>query len=454
MSDVADNEEEEEEEDEEEEEEDEDEQAEFCPTGCDQGLYDKMLDFREKKADAEDYCQGLQKAVDDLKKQIDRLKSREKQINKDMIGAELEMQQFQQQKQAGLNQISVMVPLSISQIYAFEDSGVTVNPPEKVAVSHNTTVTNDAGVTTMDQTERSVEHGGGLQTISTSINSADITQVDALNNGPVSETRSNDEDRSLVADMDMKSSVLLQQRELNKLYTRVLELYNECDSSRGNFRELRKDRVRLSKDCDTKRESIEGLKNKCTDLQALKFGKVIDIDELEAGSDRTVEEQLEKVIADSRGQYVAEIDKLVAEQQRLEEELYNVTKQNSEKLSSISQLAQTRLDITRELNEKGDKVSKDSKFDDLRDKDERKRLQAYVQLQQREIEALKTKIFVLKRKTATSIFYPTLPYPVPSSSLIESSATGSIGLSFTQSQYNNQSEINNSNNILPPIIPK
>ena len=55
---------------------------------------------------------------------------------------------------------------------------------------------------------------------------------------------------------------------------------------------------------------------------------------------------------------------------------------------------------------------------------------AHVQLQQREIEALQTKIFVLKRKTATSIFYPTLPNPVPSSSLIESSATGSIGIFY------------------------
>jgi hypothetical protein len=72
-----------------------------------------------------------QKAFDDLKKSIDRLKGREKQIVKDSAAAEMEIDQFQLHKQAALNQIKVFIPLKFSQIYCFETSGVITGPTDK-----------------------------------------------------------------------------------------------------------------------------------------------------------------------------------------------------------------------------------------------------------------------------------------------------------------------------------
>jgi hypothetical protein len=63
------------------------------------------------------------------------LKQREKQIAKDAQQTELEVQQFQLQKQAALNQISVVVPLKISQLYMFEKSGRLTGPTDKVSAT-------------------------------------------------------------------------------------------------------------------------------------------------------------------------------------------------------------------------------------------------------------------------------------------------------------------------------
>ena len=114
---------------EEEEEEDDDddlddeEVEDICPVGCDNIIYEKVLDSREKRLDIDEVMTDVVKIVDDLKKSLDRLKSREKQIDKDAKSTESEIQQFQLQKQLALNQIDIYVPLHISQIYTFSTSG-------------------------------------------------------------------------------------------------------------------------------------------------------------------------------------------------------------------------------------------------------------------------------------------------------------------------------------------
>lgn len=128
-----DNDEEEEEDfdDDDDEEEDDEEVEDICPPGCDQSLFEKILELREKKLDTEEVCNDIQKTIDDLKKTADRLKQREKQIIKEAQQTEYEVQQFQLQKQAALNQIKVVVPLRLSQLFSFESSGLLTGPSDK-----------------------------------------------------------------------------------------------------------------------------------------------------------------------------------------------------------------------------------------------------------------------------------------------------------------------------------
>lgn len=117
--------------DEDDDEEDDEEVDDICPPGCDQVLFEKILELREKKLDTEEVSSDIQKSIDELKKTSDRLKAREKQIAKEAQQTEYEVQQFQLQKQAALNQIKVVVPMRIGQIYAFEQSGILTGPEDK-----------------------------------------------------------------------------------------------------------------------------------------------------------------------------------------------------------------------------------------------------------------------------------------------------------------------------------
>ena len=71
--------------------------------------------------------------IDEFKKSFDRYKQREKQTLKDVQQADIEVRQFHHQKQAALNQIEVIVPIKLSQIYAFEGSGVHTKPYDILA---------------------------------------------------------------------------------------------------------------------------------------------------------------------------------------------------------------------------------------------------------------------------------------------------------------------------------
>lgn len=131
--DDMDDEEEEEEEEDDDDDDYDDEIEDTCPPGCDVALYDHVLEYREKRLDIEEFMTDIQKGLDELKKTKDRLKQREKQIDKDAKSAELEIQNFQRQKQAALNKVEIYVPLRLSQLYTFDTSGVLSGPTDDEA---------------------------------------------------------------------------------------------------------------------------------------------------------------------------------------------------------------------------------------------------------------------------------------------------------------------------------
>merc|ERR1711871_841706 len=95
---------------------DDDDEEDACPPGCDQTLYDKVLELREKRLDQEEILNEFQKAIDELKRTSDRAHQREKQIDKDLANTELEILAFQNEKQQKLNEQDVILVLKIAQI--------------------------------------------------------------------------------------------------------------------------------------------------------------------------------------------------------------------------------------------------------------------------------------------------------------------------------------------------
>lgn len=87
---------------------------------------------------------------------------------------------------------------------------------------------------------------------------------------------------------------------------------NEASEARAAFKALHKEKKRLEKERESQRDTIENWRDKCNDLMMLKFGRLIDLDALDQGFDRSHEEldqAVKKMEIDTR----KEVAKLQAE---------------------------------------------------------------------------------------------------------------------------------------------
>jgi predicted nuclease with TOPRIM domain len=111
------------------------------------------------------------------------------------------------------------------------------------------------------------------------------------------------------------------------LRNRIGELFSEIEDSRENFKLLHKERLHLLKERDAKSGETENWKQKCKDLQMLKFGREIDLDELEAFSDRTKELEIEGILQADRMKFEKESLELSKEVNNAKEKLISVRSQ-------------------------------------------------------------------------------------------------------------------------------
>lgn len=103
---------------------DENDFEEKCPTECDPGIWNKVLELRERRLDQEEIITDIQKAVEALKKESDALVKKEKVILQTLKATEGEIQDFQTQKQRKLNELRVLVPLRFHQIHFLDNNQV------------------------------------------------------------------------------------------------------------------------------------------------------------------------------------------------------------------------------------------------------------------------------------------------------------------------------------------
>ena len=363
---------------------DDDEVEDVCPSGCDATLYDKVLDFREKRLDIEEVMTEIQKVIDDFKKSLDRLRGREKQTDKESKAAEAEMQSLQLSKQSALNKIEVCVPLKVSQLHTFRNSGVMSGP-------------NEEGV---EEKEEKNEEG---------------TEIlhDASR-------------RQMVESMDITSHTLFNSSNLDKLSKRIGELKDEIIAAKVDLKSFHKEKVRLEKERGAQRANIENWTDKCNELQMLKFGRLIDLDVLEKGSDHTKLEEAEEAVSKVESEYQSTMRKLQEEYDTLNERLAKTTAANTQNLKQMGNLVSRKLTMTRELNLPKDSFAADPQLTDFKDSIERSKLSAFVKLQYREIDSLKSEITMLRRKE-TAQFAAFLP-PAPAMTMQSNGGLGGVTL--------------------------
>ena len=109
-----------------------------------------------------------------------------------------------------------------------------------------------------------------------------------------------------------------------RLQDRIGELHVETDEERMYLREMHKERIRLNKDKEIRQSEIAMWEAKCNNIQLLKFGRMVDVEALEAGSDRSKEIEAEKTVKMVEDEGRSQIYRMEREFQNIQEKLAKV----------------------------------------------------------------------------------------------------------------------------------
>jgi hypothetical protein len=187
----------------------------------------------------------------------------------------------------------------------------------------------------------------------------------------------------------------------------------------------------------------------------LKFGREIDLDELELFSDRTKEMDMEKLLLLERNKSEQAYQSLQKKNERVAEELIIATKEHTKHLQQLSKWMDMKRSIAIELNAQTQQTispGMNNNLEDFREYEERKRISAYTKFQATELEALRTELNMLKRKEAPIFSYSTPPI-LPRSLSAGNNNNNSMA---DGSNNNNNIQFSKTNNLesdfkLPPI---
>jgi hypothetical protein len=198
---------------------------------------------------------------------------------------------------------------------------------------------------------------------------------------------------------DISNALIFTSTGLDKLRERIVFLGNQKLALREQFKQRKKEHKALKKELKDKKLQIDEEKKKCEDVQMLKFGQIIDMSILE----KVKEDESAKVLRDrlqaleaSSVQRVSEWDQKI---QGARDELARITQENTQWLERVAQLTKAQYDLEHQLNATTKNVHiADTRPSDEKENSERRQLLGLVQVQEREIDALKAEIHVLRRK--------------------------------------------------------
>ncbi len=199
---------------------------------------------------------------------------------------------------------------------------------------------------------------------------------------------------------DLNNALIFTSNALTILKGRVGELQNEKLAHQRHFKELKKQHRQLLKDLKVKKALIEVEKKHCEDVQMLKFGQIIDLSILsKVGEDEGAAELRAKLkmLEESSVKKLTEWDRKIS---AAKDEMSKVTQQNTVWLEKVARLTQAQYQLENQLNKNTTNVNvSDSGPADDKAEAERRQILHLVQVQEKEIDALKAEIHVLRRKS-------------------------------------------------------
>ena len=306
-----------------------------CPQGCSQDLFDKVCALRERRLDQEELSAEYQKTIAALKKENDAHVKREAGINTALGQIHKEIQEFQSEKQSKLNELDMVVTLKMHQIQ-YMNAEKTGLPP----------------ATTVEEGAASLE-----------------------------------------------SAVVMSNRQLELLAKRIVDLGEEKKGLKRRQKEIRRDNKGVSKLIQEQHDEIEILQGKMREVQMLKFGQEVDLDALSKRSVNKTAEMLEVKCRKIELRQMRELSHAQETIRGAQFELSDVTKENTMRLARLADLTADQHRLEMSLNAtQGQLAGGESTMGLGMDEEEKQRLVQLVRLQEREINALKAEINLLRMK--------------------------------------------------------
>jgi len=314
----------------------EEEEEDVCPQGCSQELFDKVCALRERRLDQEEANAEVQKDILALKKENDTYISREKAATAALQKINADIQTFQTEKQGKLNELQVVVTLKLHQVQ-YLSTGKLGLPPN----------------TTEDEEAPSLE-----------------------------------------------KSVVMTTGQLAKLAARIGELEDEKRALRRRQKEIGKNNRRVAKGIKAETGENGILRGKFEEVQMLKFGQLVDLDKLEKMADNKQADVLKAKVRATENLQLRELTDLDNGIRGAQHEYAEATRENTIRLQRLADLTDQQHTLEMALNSTQGQLSaaEDTSRSAGMDEEEKQRLVQLVRLQEREINALKAEINLLRMK--------------------------------------------------------
>ena len=101
-----------------------------CPAGCDQALFIKACELRERRLDLEELVAEEKRGLDAQRKELESMKKKAKSMEGQVKNALSDLQAFQLKKQQRLNELDQVAVLNLHQLLHYQPNG---EPPTSIA---------------------------------------------------------------------------------------------------------------------------------------------------------------------------------------------------------------------------------------------------------------------------------------------------------------------------------
>ncbi|EGD81535.1 hypothetical protein PTSG_02254 [Salpingoeca rosetta] len=199
---------------------------------------------------------------------------------------------------------------------------------------------------------------------------------------------------------DFSEALVFSRQGLERLHSTIAGLQEEKTKQRQVFKEIRSTQARLHRELKEKEAENKEYKRKCDEMQHLKFGRIVDLEELDAsGSGNRQAEQLKETQAEIEFEQEKETRDLDLEISRLRSELSMLTRQNTAVLSDLTDLKRDRSELEKQLDS-GKQLLHTSAAEEVaaHTREEVKRLKRLANMQQEQISSLHSELQQLIRK--------------------------------------------------------